>query len=345
MNDNDWWLLFFTAKQKRRPAVIRQLLTKRLSSSTLFWGLRYQLLEIIGFFPKLEASTFDQGIQKLVEQGFLSQDPDDTVKLTERGRSKKQELLTGPTLGAPRFFCEHRVTEINQMLKLIVQVASEASYGNSRYYVAVDNFECQQMIKQWLHQYDLQTLHKNILLELKSFLENESPQKAWIFCAQFSGHQVLPKTVAQMAQQTGLTTLEIKIILLDLTSRFASHLLQKNSLLAPMIKHFENQNVLFKKSRQALQLFLNGKSIQQIAQYNAVKESTVREYLLNAAILERDFPFASFFTDQEEELLTARLPADIDQWSYRELMSEQVQVSFFNYRLVAIKRSHEEFGQ
>lgn len=335
------WLFFFSAKQARRPAVIRQILTKRLSNSALFWGMCYQILDYINVFPQLDTVHFDRQIDILCKKKYLNRNNNGTVILTELGLTKKDVLKKRQTLTCPELFNVYRIPDLVWMIRLLVQVASEASWGNSRYYVAVDNFECQVVIKKWLKQYSMNFLQENLLKELANFLQQEKPLTAWIFCSQFAGHNTVPATTEQLAKQSGLSQLEIETIFLDLSSRFALHLIKVRSPLCSIIEHFKIKNSLFDKSRAALKQALNGVSIADMAQQTQLKESTICEHLLNAAIIERNFPYSLFLNSTEEKQLTDLLPSDIDQWQYKLVGPFQDQISFFKYRLFAIKRSHK----
>lgn len=343
--DANYWLVFFSDQQARRPAVIRQLLSKRLSNSTIFWGMRYQLLDYINVCPSLNQQVFDQQIERLCQQRNLLRMEDGTVLLTPTGQKIKQQLLTGKTLKTPQFFAQYRVFDLVKLLRLLIQVASEASFENSRYYVAVNDFECQLIVKKWVKAHGLKSLAKNLSTALSSFLSTEDPVDAWIFCAQFAGHKTIPATNQQLIDQSKLTLTEINIVILDLTSRFSTYLLQ-SSPLGTLIQYFQAKNALYQKSRATLNLFLQGYSIDQITAQRQLKVSTVQEHLLNAAIFEENFPYGSFLSDQEKQYLAASLPKDIDQWKYSLLADqEEQQLTFFKFRLYAILRSKEQSGK
>lgn len=338
------WLVFFSIKQARRPAVVRQILTKRLSSSALFWGMRYQLLDYINVYPKLDIVKFDQQIDSLCKRGYLQRNDDGTVIMTKTGSSKQSSIKKQRALLRPDLFNVYRISDLMQMIQLLVQVASEASWNNSRYYVAVDNFECQMVIKKWLKRYGMATLQKSLPHELSSFLQHEEALEAWIFCARLTGHDLVPATTEQLAIRSELTEDEVEIILLDLSSRFSLHLVQERSSLSDIVAHFQVKNSLYDKSRAALALVLDGANIPAIARQKQLKESTICEHLLNAAIIEKKFPYSFFLTNKEEKLLSDLLPEDIDQWQYGMIGQLQTKISFFKYRLFAIKRSHEIIG-
>ncbi|MBN7275305.1 hypothetical protein GNF18_09155 [Ligilactobacillus pobuzihii] len=335
------WLLFFSAEQARRPAVIRQILTKRLSNSALFWGMRYQILDYINVYPQLDTQYYDYQIDLLCQQKKLKRNKAGLVSLTQLGTANKEKLKGRRQLACPQLFSMYRVSDLVWMIRLLIQVASEARWGNNRYYVAVDNFECQMVVKRWLKKYGMHALQDSLLHDLTEFLDSEDQLDAWIFCAQFIGHNTIPLTIQQLSTLTGLTLTEVEVVSLDLTSRFALHIVESGSTLTSIIQHFRSQNSLYEKSNAALALVKKGNKIIDIAQQKRLKESTIREHILNAAIFNVDFPFSLFLNAEEENRLLQLLPDDIDKWKYKMVESEQEELSFFKYRLFAIKRSRE----
>lgn len=338
----DNWLLFFSTQQARRPAVLRQLLSKRLSNSTLFWGMRYRWLAYINLCPSIDTQAFDQQIKLLCQQKMLLKQDDGTVLLTADGQACQAQLQAEHSLAAPQVFANYRVYDLVKLLRLLVQVASEASWKNARYYVAVDDFECQAVLKNWVRAHGLRALKEQLVTELKKFLALEDPQDAWIFCSQFAGHETVPATTKQVAQALNISQRAVELTLLDLNSRFVLELIQTNSPLAPMITHFQSKNALYQKSQKTLTLITRGFSIPQIVQRSQLKESTILEHLLNAAIFNADFPFTLFLSNTERQLLGKILPADIDQWQYSMVGEYQAKISFFKYRLYAIWRTREQ---
>ncbi len=336
------WLLFFSSIQNRRPAVIRQILTKRLSNSSLFWGLRYQILNYINVCPHLKTAEYDRQIEFLCRQNMLSQDSNRMVKLTKAGQLQKNAVLSGKTLKNPELFYHYRIYDLIKMIRLFIQVASESSWGNKRYYVVINDLECQLAIKQWLRRFNLQTLQTAVATALTSFLSHEDQMEAWIFCSQLAGHDVIPATRQQLSDQSGFTQSEIDCVSLDLTSRFALYLLKIGSPLSPLIQQFRSRNTLYEKSLSALTMYKKGVDIQQMAIKKNLKESTVREHLLNAAVFKTDFPYSLFLSAKKKRELSNKLPANIDEWEYRMVAEDLPEISFFDYRMYAIKRSHNE---
>ena len=83
------WLLYFSESQQRRPAVIRQLLSNHLTTSALFWGRAYGLLDIIAL--PLDVNNFEPTLDELCQKScywrLLK-----GICLTVKGRSRVEEL-------------------------------------------------------------------------------------------------------------------------------------------------------------------------------------------------------------------------------------------------------------
>ena len=96
------WLLYFSESQPRRPAVIRQLLSNHLTTSALFWGRAYGLLDIIAL--PLDVNNFEPTLDELCQKKLLLE-TSKGICLTVKGRSRVEELKNKHQfLREPAFF-------------------------------------------------------------------------------------------------------------------------------------------------------------------------------------------------------------------------------------------------
>ena len=63
---------FFSIDQPRRQAVLRQILKNKVTSSSIYWGLRYNYLSYLNVFPELDEKNYDRAIAQLIKENYLN---------------------------------------------------------------------------------------------------------------------------------------------------------------------------------------------------------------------------------------------------------------------------------
>ena len=174
------WLLYFSESQPRRPAVIRQLLSNHLTTSALFWGRAYGLLDIIAL--PLDVNNFEPTLDELCQKKLLLE-TSKGICLTVKGRSRVEELKNKHQfLREPAFFNGFDLKGWEKQFYLLVQVASELSYQNNKYFAITNDLKAQQLFKNWFRRYGKTTLLGEITTSLTDFLAHEPELNAQLFC-------------------------------------------------------------------------------------------------------------------------------------------------------------------
>ncbi|MFT9450757.1 helix-turn-helix domain-containing protein [Liquorilactobacillus ghanensis] len=333
-------LYFFSAKQPRRPAVIRQILINKRTVSNLFWGLNYQLLSWLAVAPKLEAAYFDQQIELLLQTKALQQTTAGLV-LTAAGSQHWQLYQTSDLhywRQAPQLVQHYQVGAWQAMLALLIQVFSEMSYHNVHYYVNVTDPQLQYWLKRWLQHNSRQQLQAQFVRTLTEFLTTQESPAANIFLNMYSGHQIAGRTLLQLQQQTGWTVAELNCLRTDLSLQLAEKLLREGPAWQALIGLFRKNSLLSASTAITYQAFLNQYPLAKIAQKRQLKLSTIQEHLLEAAIFATDFPYLKILpTKIQQQLITLfrgqTIPAE---WNYQ--VAQQQEISFFYFRLFQIQQ-------
>lgn len=339
--EKERYLLYFSDKHPRRATVIRQLLEGHLTTSALFWGRAYGLLSFINT-PNFD-SNLESAILELQKEGALVA-KETGLLLTANGVARRQVFQERHFyLTMPEFFAKLTWQKWTEMLRLVIQVASELSYQNERYFVITNDLQVQQLLKNWLKKYGKQTLITETVSSLEKFLATKDPLKAQIFCEQLTGHQLLGHTMSQLARKYQLDTSDIFYIWHDLSSCYADYLLKEKFKLAELVTPFMQRQLLPKSSQATYALLKQGRSLEQIANVRHLKLNTVKEHLLNIAILVPDFPFDTFLSAQvktELRMLFKHLP--VLEWNFQEVKKNYPQLSFVEFRLYQIMRLEDE---
>ena len=207
---------FFSIDQPRRQAVLRQILKNKVTSSSIYWGLRYNYLSYLNVFPELDEKNYDRAIAQLIEENYLSK-KDNKLLLTIKGQHALDEFKQQHYfIDKPQLFNKYDLKLWKEILRLMIQVLSELSFENRRYYVVSQNLKAQFYIKKWLYQEKKKVLIPQFKEYLLDFLESQPKDKSDIFMNSFVGHGLPGYTIEQLSEFTGLATADIQIVIADI---------------------------------------------------------------------------------------------------------------------------------
>lgn len=331
-------------QQPRRLRVIENLFTGRKTVSTLYWGMRYQLLEWLNFDKRLTRQQMDQVVSELTTAGLI-ETQDSLALLTPNGQKKQQMLReTWYQPEAKRDWLLFDGQAGLERLLLAVQTVSELKAQNHGYYPVQVNWTNRVAVKNWYRQHRQLNLAQNLRAELTLFLAQQPSPVADQWAALLVGHEQTGTTLEQLAQLANRSTCEMQILIRDVTVAlmvYALNAINKAPLLAHLLDDLK-QSPVSTSAQTTLNDFRAGLSLPQIGQRRRLKLSTVNEHLLEAAILlPRDaFPYEQLLPDSLQQALQEVLTKPIDDWRFNELTG--LNVEFWQFRLYEILRSKTE---
>lgn len=338
----DFLLQFYSRSEWRRSKVILNNLIGRRTVSNLFWGMQYGLLPFFNLFPKLKQDTFDH-YQKYLAQTNLIQIHDTEAQLTQAGQQRKEAkqkaFLRYKFSGIGLYT---NLTVIQDCLNLSVQITSEFAYQNNRYYPLQYSGRVMNFCKRWFHINSTQKFPDEFHAELTEFLETLNSKDADVFVAGFVGHNTFGLTDQQIETNLNLTSFEWQLKTLDLITQFIrwssdGHRIN-HPLCTQLITPWLNDSPLSMSSATTYQQFLNNYTIEMIAQKRKVKVNTIREHLLEAAILKNNFPFQSFLSKPLPDKLHKYLQDNASgKWQFTDVTELAPEISFFEFRLLQIR--------
>ncbi len=339
----DELLCFFSKNQPRRPAVIRQVLSNKRTVSNLFWGLRYKILDWLAICPQLEREKFDNLIAAMVKDKLLAEINGQGLCLTELGARRRDDFAElHYHMKSPYLFSRFKVQLWQDILRLLVQIVSEASYGNTHYYVVASSFQARDSIKKWYQDYHECELGQLLGEQLLLFLKNESAEDATIFMQLFYGHEYVAKTAEQIAVNTGWSTRDIEVLWNDLSVKFANFLCEGTSIFKVLVMPLKKTGLLSKSATETYRLYDSGMTVAKIKSVRRLKESTVAEHLLEAAIFVPNFNFKHLISPMEYSIFSKLFKGNIDNWHYEKLQETEPRISFTKFRLYQIEQSKLE---
>lgn len=332
------WLLFFSDVQPRRHTVIRQVLCNKRTVSSLFWGMQYHILDWLNVEPNLNEQEFDLQITKLRNENYLEVTPTGLVLSPNGIIQKSNYQKSNYIITEPKLFQHINEKQWLDLLPLLIQVVSELSYHNRHYYVVSSSIRTQLFFRAWYqavnNKEELVTSLKHLL---EVFLERFPKKQADIFMSLFSGHKTIGKTVQQVAMVLPDFSYEdVTTLWRDLGMQFALFLLRGDSVFKKLVVPINTEERLSKSASITYQLFNERQNIERIAKRRRLRISTIKEHLLESAILCDKFPYDNLITVEEYEIMTKTFTGGVTNWDYNQLSNR---IEFFKYRLFQIERS------
>lgn len=333
-------LQLLSEQQDRRLRVIENLLRGRRTVSTLYWGLRYDLLPLLNLAKPLDRGALDVPAQLLAQQGLIAGDSaEGVVHLTERGRT----AATSTTYYRPitrQNWVNVDLVAARQRLLLAVQVASQYAHSTSRYYPLATDLTTRQAVRRWFHRVKGPNLATNLREALVSSLRQLPAETAAVVTDQFTGYKQPGYTVSQLAQSTNRSAWEIQLMHFDGVAQIALAAQEAQHPLHDLFQPLWSVPVS-RSAQQTLQAVEAGGDLARVARVRKVKLSTVREHLLEAAIMlpATEFPYDQVLSETIRQRFAAAVTGPIDSWQYMELPAAmRDELDFFYFRLYAIWR-------
>jgi len=341
----DYLLLLFTTAPRRPKALFNVLRGKR-TVSTLFAGLTTHTLAYLDSWHGVPLTTFEAATQQLQSAGWLEVTQPGYLRLTTAGVTEQERLRK--SLYLPTVFEQFQQADVRQFTatsQLALQVVSEAVHQERRYYPLTTDQHIQWQVKNWFRQWQGPTLGQQVHDELTAFLETQSDEAAAVFAQSLTGFGLPGLTDQQLATQLDRSPVTILVMRKDLSCHWIAWLKQQPTAtpLSALLQPFLKANPVSSSAWQTFQDYLTGQSLTEIAQRRQLKLSTVREHLLEAAILWPDFPAAQLLTPTRIEPLAAIFADNpvIETWQFKTVQAKFPTIDFFWVRLYQIMRCHD----
>lgn len=345
VKDLDRYLLTMFDRQPRRFRVIENIVRNKRTQANLFWALNYQILNWLGSDPALTRSHFDKWLTKQQVAGYLLVD-EKTAKLTARGQELKTAVqrhsyqphnsqwawLINPSRYAERFL-------------LAIQAVSELAHQH-RHYVPL-NISVTEMavVKDWLSQPQLIPVVHEELLQIGHRLATQDPRLAEFFAHRLLGFETTGWTVLQAQRELKLSAEEVHVLNRDVWLGIAGQL-QANpqSNLGRLMNGLNARAPISNSAWRTLQEFQGGQSVEMIARNRHLKLSTVREHLLEAAIIiPTALQWPRLLSVEQGLQLHQQYSGPAATWRF-QAVGDDPAADFFKFRLCQIKEFHQNNG-
>lgn len=342
---NQYLYLLF-AKSPRRIRVIENILQNHRTQATLFWAFNYGILDWLGADRHMRRANFEQWISEAQAHGLLQVDAQ-TACLTPAGLHHQQIVLheyyqphfsqwtwlTNPVDFADRF-------------SLGVQALSELVHHEKSYVpLSLSTTEMGQ-VRQWLLTPNLQKPVYQELMKIGDELEKYDPRLATLFAYELFGYGLTGWTIEQAASQLHVQLEEAVMMDRDVWLAVASLLRSRGGKLAGLMADLLSKMPISASSWLTVQQYQEGHSIDQIARMRRLKASTIREHLLEAAIIVPNaLNWDRLLPKTRQTQLSTRYQGPILEWQFQPLNGQDPATGFFDFRLYQIWRRWQEIGR
>lgn len=342
--NKDLLILLLSSTQPRRIKLIQNLLNGKRTVSTLFWAMRYGLLQYSAIFKTYNLNYINDAIKNLISDGLAKQVDENQYQLTTKGQNKKDSLKESfYILQNTSYQYDYDVNEFKSRILLAIQSVSEYSYQNKNYYPVKTNMKSSMIVKRWFIQNKAEIVNR---LEeyLTKYLLQVDEQSADIIAQQMIGHGVFGMTNGQMADSMDISNVEAFFMEYDGWVDFINYIINNDDkLLFTLVSDVKT----LKMNHHAIQTykqFISGNTFSQISNNLKVKISTVREHLLEMAIWlpETKFPYDKIITSEKAKILSKVFNnPSIDSWQFHRI-NESSNIDFFEFRIYQILRSKQD---
>ena len=339
-------LIFGSSTQYRRIKAMKNALIGRRTVSNLYWSLQYDMLDFVDSLHGQQFGDDQQVALKLSQAGLIVVDDRLQFKLTKKGQVIHDDY-TAQLLPLKYLAVSSRV-DVNRFAQRFVfasQIVSEYSYANHKYYPQSLGYYDDQLLKHWFIANKQQNLPKQFHDLLTGFLSRlDNDQRAEVFVQSLIGHHFSGMTEDQLADSLKTRPTIIEIQWLQLYGMLLL-LIQKHPQPNPFMQLTAGleKPVISNSAKKTFELYRQQTvpSIDQIVAQRRIKQTTVYEHLIEAAIMApvAQFPYQSLIQPKTFQQLALTQPDDVANWAFDQAAEEVPGLSFFEFRLFQIYRS------
>ncbi len=335
---------------ERTVSGIYHLLTGKRSSQSLQDSRAYQLDQFFGVYPSINRERFQQYFDKAEREGLIIFNNEQYPVITEKGKAVVRQYKDHKL-----FFDgmkKHQSIRIfEERVFLLIQTTTNIHNNNYTFLPVTDHKRIQNWVKKAYlkHQNDLTLYVSRLYEEIYGLLSHCPELEAELFTYRITGGPVIGLTKDQLANRFEIEKEEVDIRIHHLFYYFYNEIDSQREccpLLYECIADLKPSTLITHSAKRTYELLEQGDSIKVISAKRNLKESTIQDHVVEAALVIPDFSIdrfididdQRFIVDQLKQLQTMKLKT-----IYEAL---EGQYSYFTLRLVlaSVQQSSEERG-
>jgi uncharacterized protein YpbB len=309
------FLHYLFAGRHVRPVTMYHILHGKRTFSNLYAAFINDLLPFWGLLPHLSRPRYEKMIDYLVHQKLLTEAPDET--------------LTAPPAALPAWWPTHvagltmpAYREIGDILTLAVQLISQVQHQERHFAPITPHLLIQQRVKGW-YERAAKTDLPGTIAEFKSLVTAMPELAGTVLVNRLVGAETDVASWQDLAAHLGFEPFQVQLVWIDALAQLYQAITGGQAARWQGLLPLPTPAVT--RSAQATMQLLADQSVDQTAQQRQLAASTIREHILEAAMLG---------------------PAVIHEqpgWRLPPAKADPV-VDFFRGRLAAIARQRQSGG-
>lgn len=286
----------------------------------------YSLSQFFSISPELSKQMYIEEINRLIDTKLI--ESLDNPIVSEIGKEDIKDFK-------PQFKgyeINHALPTIDKSLQLLTQVASNTLHQTKSYMAVIPDEEIQRKCKLWIYQIGgVQLASAEIKVTIERFMESKdvSDRQKTLFIYHLSGYQTAGLTWNQLAAHLNCRSIDVLYEYKEVLSQFILFLQDNQMKLADLIIR---PSVLTETALQTEKLYLNGYSLEKIAQYRRLKTSTIEDHFVEMGAHRSSVDFSDILTSED---ITKVVSAQQQLKTHKlKLLREAVpEYSYFQIRL------------
>lgn len=340
----DQYLLLLFDRHPRRMKVIFNTVANRKTQATLFWAKQYGILNWLGADRGLNQQQFNQWVGRQLQSGIMEADQQ-TAWLTSLGAANKESFLQQAY--QPHFdqwtWLVNPQEYANRFL-LGGQALSHYLHQQKHYVPLNLSLNELSLVQQWVQTKGLASAAARDIFQIADQLDRIDSTLAALFSNQLFGYHVTGWSSQQAAAYFGVSEESIYVMDRDIWL-FVAHYVQQNSpSWGQLMNNFLAKWPISDSAMQTLQL-LERHSLKEVAHLRHLKLSTIRDHLLEAAIIIPNYlDWDRVLPVNERAILANRYQGFPADWQFQVIDPAAKAQEFFEFRLYQIYRSQRDHG-
>ncbi len=327
------WQIFHKLKEERTISAPFHLLRGKRSGQTIQDVGIFHLHQYFGILPKLSRKKYDEEINKLIEQNFIT--------VFENGDYTLANNFISDNL-LPFDGWHYRGNEhlFFARLSLIVQSLSHKEAGVMAFIPIQKDPQVQKWVRNFLisNEYQGGTLQQQLLNEILISLEQAEADTIVkeVLIKRLAGYKIPGYTWQQLSIYENKDEMDIQLLYISCLHTWLNIITLNEKDFPLLHKIAEDIRIhipLSDSAFQTAQLFKEGHSLENISQYRRLKMSTIEDHIVELAMNDPHFSINQFISNEEmEQVLTA--VEDYDTRKLKVLREILPHLSYFQIRLV-----------
>lgn len=334
--------IFAKYENERTISAAFHILQGKRSGTTMQDVGLYKLFPYFSIFRKLPRKEFDRLVDELKQSDCINVHENGHFLITAKGQALVQQPFEYYLDGWHYRGNEHMFFG---RLSLIIQALSHQAAGDKAFAPIERDEDIQRFSRKYLmhHQFRQKPLQQPLREELIHGLENAAltEEQLNIVTQRLHGANVYGYTWSQIAEQTGRDVLSCQLLFISALHKLLREIETNEYPMLKTLTHaVKTTNVLTDSAQLTANLWLKGRSLEEIAQIRRLKMSTIEDHIVEFAMYEPSFSIDAFISKEDCQ----KVQLAIQTYTTKKLKSLKEAVPHLTYFQLKLALAKEEYN-